>query len=66
MNEIREHVFEALDNAKDNEYDITTWPVEAIAGDLVANDATLEDTSPHDIVPFIREWLAARAVDVEQ
>lgn len=55
---MREMVFEALDNASGNGFDPHRHTAEEIAEDLNTYDADLENIGADILIPFIREWLA--------
>lgn len=56
--EIRDAVFEALNNAAANGY--TIYSAEREAVDLVTFDASLEDCTPEEVLPAIEEWIKQR------
>lgn len=59
--ELGNAVFEALDNATKNGYDMFVWSVEAVAKDLTNLDQGLENWDPGDIVPYVRAWREANS-----
>ncbi len=58
---IRESVFEALDNAVENGYPMREWKIEAILDDLLMCDADLEDLERAVVEPFVVKWLSLPA-----
>lgn len=55
-NEIRELVFQAMDNACDNGYDEAQDDPLAVAIDICDCDADLENEEPETLVPYVQEW----------
>lgn len=53
---LKELVFEALSNAKDNGYTFDGMSAEEIAEDMVQYDANLEAVDAEDLVPLIEEF----------
>jgi hypothetical protein len=53
---IREQVFRAMDNARDNGYDESHTDPLDVAMDIVTCDADLEREEPETLVPYVREW----------
>lgn len=60
MNDLRERVFEALNNAVANGYDMREWAPSEVAVDLLDHDAGLEHLEPDDVLPHIIEWQIER------
>jgi hypothetical protein len=58
---MRELVFEALENASDNEYEdfLMSDPMR-VAIDLLDYCADLEGKQIEDVLPFVREWQAKK------
>lgn len=56
MKNLKKLVFEALDNALGNEYDLRTDDPMDVAYDLVAYDSGLEDVEPKLLVEHIVDW----------
>jgi hypothetical protein len=53
---LRSTVFQALNNAVTNGYDISAMTPGEIAFDPIQCDADLENVPARDLVPFIEEW----------
>ena len=53
---LRDEVFEALDNAIANGYDMKSWAPTDVAVDLLDHCASLEHLEPDDVLPHIIEW----------
>ena len=53
-------VFESLNNAVDNGYNIHEWDTDAIVEDLCSYDAQYENVSQSDLKPFIEKWLKVK------
>jgi hypothetical protein len=49
---------EALDNALENGYDITTWTVEAMMFDLMMCCADADGAVYDELKPIVERWLA--------
>jgi uncharacterized protein YciU (UPF0263 family) len=65
MDNLESLVNEALDNAKDNGYDVfLAGSPEAIADDLVMFDAALEDQAPVHLIPHVITWQRKQGVNV--
>lgn len=56
MTDLRSEVFEALNNAVANGYDLRLLPASEVAVDLLDRCAPLEHLEPDDVLPFIIEW----------
>lgn len=54
---LRQHVFEALNNAIENGYDLRQWSAEQIIDDLNRYAADLEAYMPEELRPHIEAWL---------
>lgn len=52
-----DHVRDCLNEAVANGYDIKSWPVDVIAGDLSECDAGCQGLSLYDLRPHIEAWL---------
>ena len=59
MSDMRKTVFEALDNAVENDTDFSQFggSVKALAEDLVMCCAEVEDEHPDDLIPHVQAWL---------
>ncbi len=65
--DLRECVFEAMDNARDNGYG---WPagegeLEGWLEDLVQHASNLEGFSPEALRPHLEAWIESRLLDTE-
>jgi hypothetical protein len=60
MSNLRDRVFEALQNAVDNGYGnfVFVADPDEVAADLCDCCADLEDEDPGNLVPFVQEWRA--------
>ena len=58
---LRARVFQALENAVENGFDMQDMPPEAIAEDLVWLDADIEGENVSDVQEHVSEWLATKA-----
>ncbi len=58
---IQEHVFEALGNAKENGYDMSSCSPMQAALDLVMCDADLNDAPLPEVVTAVEEYRAVNA-----
>lgn len=62
MRELKEIVFESLDNAVESGYPMLLWDDEAIADDMVGLVAELEEIEePQVLIPYIQLWKAKKA-----
>lgn len=52
-------VAEAYGNAMENDYDLSTWTDEEIAGDMAAYDADIENYEYEDILEAVIEFRAS-------
>lgn len=57
MKFLRDRIFESLNSAIENGYELREWTAEDIAKDLAEYDSYFESTPVEDLVPFIQEWL---------
>lgn len=55
--ELQETVFSNLNSARDNDYDVSLWPVEDIIADLQAFSADLEGNTTDELRPHVEAWL---------
>lgn len=55
--DLKKKIFESLDNAVDNGYELKEWPAENIALDLAEYDEFFESYTQPELVPHIVEWL---------
>lgn len=53
----REEVFENLNNAEENGYNMAALPPAQICLELIAYGPKLEDHTPAQLLPFVLEWL---------
>ena len=58
--ECRGKIFESLDQALENGYELLGWEPEEIAIDLHDYDAQFENIDPALLVPVISEWQEQR------
>lgn len=56
MKNLKKLVFEALDNALENDYDMVDDNPMEVADDLVLYDVGLEDVEPKLLVEHVRDW----------
>lgn len=57
------HIFELMDNAKDNGYDFSALAADKeaplrIAEDMIMSDPDLEDEEPEVLIPHVKAWIA--------
>lgn len=55
--DLKDKVFEVLDNGLQNEPEIANWTAEDIAYDLIAYCSDFEDEHFGELVPHMRAWL---------
>lgn len=53
---LQQTVYESLNNARENGYDLTTWDSEEIAEDLMQYDTGCENSTVEELVPHINKW----------
>lgn len=56
MPDLKERVFEALNNAKENGYDFLTWSLSHTIQYLKAYNHDLEEAVSTSLIPLIEEW----------
>ncbi len=54
--EFEQKVFDSLDNAVNNGYDLSTFSIEEIANDLKEYDSDMAKIKPEKLIPIIRKW----------
>jgi hypothetical protein len=59
--ELRDRVFESLDNAVANGFDVRSWTPEFLTDDLTMCDADLERCDPTAVRSAVEEWLSGSA-----
>ena len=57
MTDLRAKLFESLNNAVDNGYELREWSAEDIADDVSEYDPQFEDVDTATMIPIIEEWL---------
>lgn len=56
MDKIKQDVFESLDNAIENGYELLEWEPEDISKDLHEYDSQFENVSQEILLPIVKEW----------
>jgi hypothetical protein len=56
MASIRERVFEALDNAYENGYDLRAWPASETMMDLLTYCGDLDGLEADEVLPHVIAW----------
>jgi ribosome-binding protein aMBF1 (putative translation factor) len=58
--DLKNRVFESLDNAIVNGYELLEWSDQDIADDLHEYDAELENVDSAELLPLVAEWRAGK------
>jgi len=54
--DIRQRVFNALNNSMANKYRLQNWSADDITDDLIRYCGDLENSEPEELKPFVIEW----------
>jgi hypothetical protein len=58
--DLAERVAAALDQALENDYDLTDWKAADVADDLISHSADFNSSVEDDLIPHIEAWQALR------
>lgn len=56
---LRDRVFESLNNAVENGFNVRSWTPDSLTDDLMAYDADLERCDRSSVLLAVREWMDA-------
>jgi len=56
MYDYRKLVFDSLDKAYDNGYDLSSWPAQEVVDDLMRNDDDILIMTVGECVEYVHEW----------